>query len=82
MNDEDFPELSVLIGKHVRLGDGSGDSSDTEYGVIVHAWKDSELDVTDCYVTFFGNKPLQLGEKPNQQPYTLRYFLSSLEECK
>lgn len=84
MNDKDYPDLSTLIGKRVRRcnSDAGDDTSTCEVGIIVHAWIDKDLEATDCYVAFFGNEWPALGNKPEQIPYVLRYFLSSLEEIR
>ena len=82
MDDKNYPDLSKLIGKRVIRcdSDAGDDKSSCEVGIIVHAWIDPDLEATDCYVAFFGNTWPLPGEKPNQIPYVLRYFLSSLEE--
>jgi hypothetical protein len=61
-------------GTLVRL-DGSEDGI-PEFGVVVHCWINDEVDAYDCYVAFFGNET-PTG-KPNQIPYVLRYFTTSL----
>ena len=80
MRDKDFPDLTSLIGMRVIRRD-SDDSEQCEVGIIIHAWKDSEVEVTDCYVAFFGQSWPSIDEKPDDKPYVLRYFLSTLEKA-
>jgi hypothetical protein len=47
-----------------------------EYGVVVHCWIDSEMDIYDCHVAFFGNE-FPPGA-PTDRPYILRYASMSL----
>ena len=83
MQDKDYTDLSELIGKRVIKRDAvifEDDEGCSEVGVIVHAWNDKG--VIDCYVAFFGEHLPSHNKKPEQIPYVLRYFLSSLEEIK
>lgn len=48
-----------------------------EYGVVVHCWLNEQMQAYDCYVAFFGGS-LPTGA-PNERPYVLRYFSTSLE---
>ncbi len=83
MDDENFPNLSELVGKRVvrrNAADFEDDEESSESGIILHAWKNSELNAVDCYVAFFGESWPKSNEKPDQIPYVLRYLLSSLEE--
>jgi predicted dienelactone hydrolase len=85
MDDINNSDLSKLIGKKVIRHEAvvfEDDENFSEVGIIVHAWIDPELDAIDCYVAFFGEVWPELGEKPNDIPYVLRYLLSSLEEAK
>ena len=52
------------------------DSSEPEYGVVVHRWSDEEIGAADCYVAFFGNETP--NGKPPEKPYILRYAATSL----
>lgn len=47
-----------------------------EYGVVVHCWRDEDIDMWDCYVAFFG-RAFPAGQ-PNEKPYILRYAATSL----
>ena len=49
--------------------------STNEIGVVVHIWYDNGIE--DTYVSFFGKK--MPNGKPDEKPYVLRYFTSSLE---
>ena len=83
MVDINYTDLSELVGKRVIRRDTvifEDDENSSEVGIIVHAWNDSG-DI-DCYVAFFGEQWPSHNEKPEQIPYVLRYFLSSLEESK
>ncbi len=83
MDDEDFDDLSQLIGKKVirrNINPLDKDDGTSEVGVIVYAWRDFELNAVDCYVAFLGEDWPKLGEKPEHKPNILRYLLSSLEE--
>ena len=95
MEDKNYNDLSELVGKRVVRrntvifenenegeGEGEGEGDFSEVGVIVHAWNNSEADSIDCYVAFFGEEWPSHNEKPEQKPYVLRYFLSSLEEVR
>ena len=72
-------ELNFLVGlkvKHKVTCAQTGEEDD-EYGVIVQAWWDKEMETVDCYVAFYG---FSMPEgQPEAIPYCLRYFLSSLE---
>jgi hypothetical protein len=83
MDDSQYPDLSALIGKRVRLPgtDAESGKATGEVGYIIHAWIDDELDAIDCYVAFVGSVWPPLGVKPDGKPYVLRYLLSSLQEC-
>ena len=49
-----------------------------EVGVVVHSWKNGELDAIDYHIAFYGNEfPVA---KPKEPPYVLRYLESSLEK--
>jgi len=61
-------------GTRVRLVNHFDGSS--EDGVVIHCWLDTELDVHDCYVAFFGDA-IPEGE-PHKKPYVLRYAATSL----
>ena len=92
MDDINNSDLAKLIGKRVILrhealvfedeDEEDGDEAFNEAGIIIHAWIDPNLGGIDCYVAFFGDVLPELGEKPNDIPYVLRYFLSSLEELE
>lgn len=70
--------LQNIIGAPVALVHTLDNGhKDSEYGRIIHAWFDHEMQTIDCYVAFFGNA-FPSG-KPTQKPYVLRYFLSSLK---
>ena len=48
----------------------------SEYGIVVHCWKDESLGAFDCYVAFFGD---QIPDgPPTEKPYVLRYASISL----
>lgn len=83
MDDRQFHDLPALIGKRVRLRSTNAENGEEteEFGYIIHAWVDDEVDAVDCYVAFMGNTWPSIGVKPSEKPYVLRYFLSSLEEC-
>ena len=83
MEDKNYTDLSELVGKRVVRKDTvvfENDEESSEVGVIVHACNDGG--VIDCYVAFFGQEWPSDNKKPEQIPYILRYFLSSLEEAK
>jgi hypothetical protein len=61
-------------GTPVRY-DGSEDGP--EYGVVVHCWRNDEVQTHDCYIAFFGNE--QPTGKPSTKPYVLRYLSKSLK---
>jgi len=63
-------------GTRVRLNN-EGDELLSEYGVIVHCWRDEKIHAFDCYIAFFGDQ-FPSGE-PSEKPYILRYYASSLE---
>ena len=62
--------MNFHLGQKVRHR-GTG-----EVGVIVALWTDVNGD-TDTYVAFFGTE-FPIGQ-PNQIPYVLRYFSTTLE---
>jgi hypothetical protein len=64
-------EQPIAAGAKVKL------KSTGEFGVVVHAWWDSEMKIANCYVAFFGGS-FPVG-KPESIPYVLRYAESSLE---
>jgi hypothetical protein len=82
MDDDRFPDLSLLIGMRVCLKCSNEETGTVskEYGYILHAWRDQELEAIDCYVAFFGDELPAPGNKAKVKPYVLRYLLSSLEE--
>ena len=84
MDDRNYPDLSELVGKKVIRRNTvvfEDDEEFSEVGVIIHAWVDTELNDIDCYVAFFGEFWPEPHKKPEQIPYVLKYFLSSLEEA-
>ena len=71
--------LKALVGRRVcRRADNLDSEYGSEFGVILHAWIDEQLEVVDCYVVFFGDRWPTAGQ-PIEKPYVLRYLLSSLE---
>ena len=53
-----------------------------ECGVVVHAWASDDVGgLEDCYVAFFGPEFPRGGRAPAQQPYILRYAVSSLRRA-
>ena len=61
-------------GTKVRLtnhADGSW-----EDGIVVHCWRNEEIDAHDCYVAFFGECIPR--DQPAVKPYLLRYASTSL----
>jgi len=83
MDEGEIKNLNELIGKRVCLKHNADDDDigDGEFGYIIHAWINTDLDAVDCYVAFFGNEWPQIGIQPKDKPYVLRYSLASLEEC-
>jgi hypothetical protein len=73
--DERFLAPGTKVRRDYLLG---GDTPATEYGVVVHCWMDEEVRAYDCLVAFFGEYPPPDGQ-PDQKPYILRYFVTSLE---
>jgi len=66
--------MALHIGQKVKL------VSTGEVGIIVWLWTDPDTGAEDAYVAFFGKRfPMNL---PENKPYILRYFTSSLEELK
>jgi hypothetical protein len=55
---------------------GTAGTGEDEVGVVVHSWKDSHGD-EDVYVAFFG--PSFPAGEPQQAPYLLQYYSTSLE---
>jgi hypothetical protein len=68
------PDPFLPPGTSVRY-DGLGDGR-SEYGVVVHCWRDAEIGAHDCYVAFFG-ETMPEG-RPTEKPYILRYAAASL----
>ena len=66
-------DIIDLIGKKVKLKA----TGETEYGVIVNAWFDKNLNIVDCYVALY-DANRNYGDK-EYKPYILRYSLQSLE---
>ena len=68
----------VQVGSKVKRTYENGDgATETEVGVVVHIWRDSETGLDDAYIAFLGkNFP---DGKPDVEPCILRYFLSGLE---
>jgi hypothetical protein len=68
----------LAAGTRVRLDSFFDDSDEAtpEYGIVVHCWRDTELDFHNCYIAFFGDG-FPDGE-PNEMPYMLRYAAVSL----
>ena len=68
----------VQVGSKVKRTYENGDgATETEVGVVVHIWRDSETGLDDAYIAFLGkNFP---DGKPDVKPCILRYFLSGLE---
>jgi len=62
-------------GTKVRLDNG-GEIPFSEYGVIVHCWRDEQTSLFDCHIAFYGEE-MPLGE-PDEKPYILRYYASTL----
>ena len=60
-------------GDRVRL------VSTDECGVVLHTWRDTETDLDDCYVAFFGSELPSSDSRPSRIPYVLRH--SSLSLC-
>jgi hypothetical protein len=59
------------IGQKVRH------PSTREVGVVVWLWESNEYGDVDAYIAFFGSQfPTGI---PNEKPYVLRYYESSLE---
>ncbi|MBU2709267.1 hypothetical protein KCM76_24945 [Zooshikella marina] len=58
------------VGTKVKL------ISTGEVGVVIHVWKNRELDVFDYHVAFYGAKFPE--SEPAELPYVLRYLESSL----
>jgi hypothetical protein len=72
--------LKALIGRRVcRRADNLDSEYGSEFGVILNAWIDEQLEAVDCYVVFFGDRWPTAGQPPIEKPYVLRYLLSSLE---
>ena len=66
-------EYTHRIGERVRLI-----SEDyTEYGVVAWSYLNEQGD-EDCYVTFFGTVKPDEDKKPQETPYVLRFYASSL----
>jgi len=71
--------LKTLVGRRVcRRADNLDSEYRPEFGVILNAWIDEQLEAVDCYVLFFGDRWPTAGQ-PIEKPYVLRYLLSSLE---
>lgn len=49
----------------------------SEFGVVVHCWKDEKTGMFDCYVAFFGFAGFPT-DQPAEKPYVLRYAAVSL----
>ena len=62
----------------LRRGDQVRLLSTGECGVVVHAWRDEQWGVVDCYVAFFGEAFPEDGTPPSRRPYVLRYAETSL----
>lgn len=54
----------------------NGEEDVSEYGVVVHCWRDADIDFWDCYVAFFGQSWPE--GQPDEKPYILRYAAGSL----
>jgi hypothetical protein len=49
-----------------------------EIGVVIHSWKNKELDELDYHIAFYGdNFPTA---EPTDPPYVLRYLETSLAQ--
>lgn len=75
---EDIP---LKAGTKVRY-DGLKNSGcgDPEYGIVIHCWRDEELQIYDCLIAFFGSSfPNGL---PEERPYILRYASINLTVVK
>ncbi len=65
-------DVSLPVGTKVRF-DSSNETgaNPSEYGVVIHCWRDEELQIWDCLIAFFGSGfPDGL---PEEKPYILRY---------
>ena len=71
---DSFTDAFIPQGSAVRY-DGLGESG-PEFGIVVHCWRDPEIEAYDCYVAFFGTA-VPIG-KPSEKPYVLRYSSLSL----
>lgn len=70
----------IAPGTKVRLDSllDENDSPQSEFGVLIHCWRDEVFSFYDCYVAFFGNEfPTAV---PTEKPYVLRYASTSLTE--
>ena len=68
----------IQVGDRVkRTYELNGETSQTEVGVVVHIWRDSETDLDDAYIAFFGSEFPE--GKPSEKPVVLRYYVSGLE---
>ena len=72
--DDSFTDAFIPAGTAVRY-DGLAEGG-PEYGIVVHCWRDREIDAYDCYVAFLG--PQVPTGKPSDKPYVLRYAALSL----
>jgi hypothetical protein len=65
-------------GTKVRLDSlvNNNEEVTSEYGVVVHCWKDEAVGFFDCYVAFFGDA-IPSGQ-PSEKPYVLRYAAITL----
>lgn len=53
------------------------EANQTEFGIVMHCWKDEHAGFFDCYVAFFGHDGFPTSQ-PAEKPYILRYASVSL----
>ncbi|MDT8760412.1 hypothetical protein MZO42_17050 [Sphingomonas psychrotolerans] len=74
MGDDRFLPAGTRVRLDALVNDA--DITTSEFGVVVHCWRDEEIGMYDCYVAFFGDQFAD-GE-PEEKPYVLRYAATSL----
>ena len=65
-------DVALPVGTRVRLDSHNETGQNpSEYGVVIHCWRDTELQIYDCLIAFFGSEfP---DGRPEEKPYILRY---------
>lgn len=69
-----FLAPGTRVRRDAEWDDGEAKS---EFGVVIHCWKDEQINMFDCYVAFFGFDGFPT-DKPAEKPSVFRYAAASL----